>query len=1379
MPPPKIRSYQQLFSHAFQNNKSANGPKGIAGLLLFNGPTGLGKTSSLFMNPKNSAHLSILENVQKSGHSSIFITHRWNILNDLYHSLSDYKKSDGSPYTASIVYARDVTFKAAILKQPLPHESSANTNSQNSVSQYPDPYQNLSLLKESCTLSPEFQLSKAYKDIDQIKYLIIDIESIKKGASRNPNALQTMAEQLNSLCGIFEHRLVANIEYLKQQIKQAKCAKEGISIAEDRLKSFCKNPWIQRIFPALKWRLESQDLLIMTTHKFFLSFFDGQSYQRLSKSSLKNYVIFIDELDYQAKELQSLLAEDQPIQELAECLGQIFFDSKVPMRKLAVTHPELHHPLNELRTSFFKALTEKQIPLTENRSLYIPEDLYLKRQMPYEIRYLFKSDQLISNGMIKLVHTQDGYDVYTNEKDIPPDIKTIAIEDFIRIFESYLIKFRRVLLQLEDENDAKKEDQFRQLLNAFFVHRNDNRQTYYSKTIPAISPYLLTEVDLTELKTVQSGNLIPYTYQNINGFTVWAISSHGAQNELDKLRLQTERALMQTTAEALLLDLSARNFVVGLSATAYLDRALNNFDFPWIKSSLSYIKDARTPELKVDRFGTTFSTEDKRKFANRPIPYLESKEDQRHQESLIQFLKAEKEAIRDTKLEVIPTCFNLPNEILQTDIPIFEPLTPEFFKSSLYSHESVSTLEFRKSIVQDLISVCYLVDKNREQQGQIAFVNSFKYFKKWLTHNDATVSRRRVQSLKVGESLPKSPLWKNLSKPQQTDLASFSNDKRECFTHFIQVEDRPIFIWFLDAQCQKKRNFQNAYSASFHLGCPVLIITQTTSASNGINLDYTSALDEHLDLSMIYLVESQHFYFSDNMEDKIQNSPTVGNMSKVSHEIRNLYKFSQKYGLSNSKFSQFIPSLISRKPSNINIEYKKSFDYCLNTMATLQQQIGRLERVWKKQPHSTKLYMTETLVQEVGRFSRSIEYSNHKHLLSHFNTEVIAQVSIVQENLDTQSLIDQFRTKTFPGDTIVDVIDNLIIPTIQNLRKTGHTQEAHYLHQIWVKFGDAILRQQYNWSLLDETKIPPYKGGNQDIHEIVKYLKKPIFTWACFRVPLETTDLSQIWYHPQTFHFYATQKEHCVPYNFTEIYDLITHNKDLAFGFRLRGYVTSSDKAPTYMIDDHYTDRFALHPFMVQRILKGRIGEKAIEIILEKSDFLVHKTLISARTFENYDIAIKNSNFRIDAKFWSQSFLNQVEDKYYNWRRYDCNQHLLFDKKEKNPPYKPVHVESSNFVTDVETDPQKLIDKLHTIRQHEGENTKLVIANLFDHTNNSKLLGYDEYLQPVALDKASIYLLNSVLDKSDPNQLSAAFKTLRTLISNNIHNNKTCFNMER
>lgn len=61
----------------------------------------------------------------------------------------------------------------------------------------------------------------------------------------------------------------------------------------------------------------------MTTQKLVSSFYDGRRKVRMSSKELRNYVIFIDEFDYQAEVLQEYLAQAQWVQEPPECLGQL------------------------------------------------------------------------------------------------------------------------------------------------------------------------------------------------------------------------------------------------------------------------------------------------------------------------------------------------------------------------------------------------------------------------------------------------------------------------------------------------------------------------------------------------------------------------------------------------------------------------------------------------------------------------------------------------------------------------------------------------------------------------------------------------------------------------------------------------------------------------------------------------------------------------------------------------------------------------------------------------------------------------------------------------------------------------------------------------
>ncbi|HUH57547.1 MAG TPA: hypothetical protein VL020_03415, partial [Pseudomonadales bacterium] len=146
-------------------------------------------------------------------------------------------------------------------------------------------------------------------------------------------------------------------------------------------------------------------------------------------------------------------------------------------------------------------------------------------------------------------------------------------------------------------------------------------------------------------------NVLPHTQANLHGFTTWLLKSSEDAYAMDKQRLQVKRAFMPTTAEGLLVALASRNLVFGLSATAYIERALGHFDVRWVSSALRYIAQARDLQFDYSYLGDCLQDR-KDEWLKKPIPYLASVTDLQQQLSMIKSLTHIKANIRHTNLLV-------------------------------------------------------------------------------------------------------------------------------------------------------------------------------------------------------------------------------------------------------------------------------------------------------------------------------------------------------------------------------------------------------------------------------------------------------------------------------------------------------------------------------------------------------------------------------------------------------------------------------------------------------------------------------------------------------------------------------------------------------
>ena len=336
-----LRSYNAIIESTLSKaiHLAAQSPKnqvlnrrGISGLCQLQGPTGGGKTSCLFQKGHADDSAPALEVISKNGYQSIFVTHRWNILHEVYKNASEAIGTDGSSITASVLYAQSENLVAAVIQRALPHEEGYLS------SDFPCPFISIERMDKTGLFSKQETKEQLISACKKIKQIAIRIERMKAGTTYSSEYLALDEEKLGRLCSYVERLLLDNMKGLEKQLKinhkKYGDESEQYIAAEERLFCFRKNKWVRRVFPGIVWKDEKQHLLIMTTQKLFSSFYDGKSKVRMSSGDLAGHVIFIDEFDYQADVLQQLLSQAQLVQEPPECLGQLLEGGKRLLKRM-------------------------------------------------------------------------------------------------------------------------------------------------------------------------------------------------------------------------------------------------------------------------------------------------------------------------------------------------------------------------------------------------------------------------------------------------------------------------------------------------------------------------------------------------------------------------------------------------------------------------------------------------------------------------------------------------------------------------------------------------------------------------------------------------------------------------------------------------------------------------------------------------------------------------------------------------------------------------------------------------------------------------------------------------------------------------------------
>lgn len=1313
-----LHSYNAVIQHTLENaiqlaeqalKTSKHGRRGIAGFCQLQGSTGGGKSSSLYRKGFADAVIPALELIKNENRQAILVTHRWNILHDVFNSTLKSASSNGESFSVSVLYAQSESVVSAVTQTPLPHEDRLLS------SDIPDPIASIEYLSSQNLLVTKGLKEKLIKSCKEIAATSRLLNSRK---NRLPIARKYLArekEDLGKACASFERMLLKNMSRLEQAVTNVKPRSESDralhQAAAKRLKAFRDNKWIRRIFPAICWHDDQQHLLIMTTQKLFSSFYDGQHKVRMSHSGLNGHIIFIDEFDYQSDVLQQLLAQDQAVQEPPECLGQLLESGKRLLKRMQHVTTEPVLKINERLKAFLdeleEALQNKDIDLMDLRAFVIPKQDY-EEGKKFKKQFLFRSDHLVTSSPVTMKRVSHGYEIKEREIGEKTDPDTVDVSDFLRLMEKSIRQFSLMLSGLAaTENEAR--DYISKLSCLLFDAANDYRPSYYSSTLPNLSLYSLPRTDLDELKHFHliDSNILPNTHTSVFGLTSWLLYQNTSEVELDPTRIQIKRAFLPTTPEGLLLSLSSRNLVFALSATSYIERAMGHFDTRWLTSALRYIAEARTPAITKSFLGIEFGERPKSWF-KKPIPYVQCENDLLQQHEMISQISKAKAAIRETTLQLHISDFSQDQQTHEYQ-EMLAALSPDFFQQDTNSI-SEGVREYRQKLLYMLLNVVSIAGNTPKHKGQLAFVNSIRYLRKWLHSQEAQPSRDWLTWLKF-EGKFSSIL------PNDTTTFNFDAEAFDDFLIPVSVYGSSMIICLLNAECQKKTGFSSAYQAAFDTGRIVLVLTQSASATNGINLDYSlpnfaNNADAQMDLTCLYLLEAQHFYFSPFEE----NDGTRNRMAHAGIQLRNLDKLCRAGEISRAEHRRNILPLMTNSKGEINslnARYKQLDDYVKNTAASVQQQVGRLERAWRQVP-KVDVYVSSTLADTLARFASMPMFTNNRRLVSDLNIQLL-EALLAQRNEEEADFLTQLLTPTQPGKMATEIIDSRLVPAIRDSRNNQNNVEE--LKRLWSQLGRAVLQHDYAWNPENST----YR------------IDVPLRDWACFEKPTEDTSHQGIWYDSTTWQFFNSPGEGRKRYSPERLYEYIQRHDAIIDWFNRKGYRTSM-----IPFANDGEERYAFHPVVVQRLLQGRLGEEAIRALLHKEAVETHTDLNSPKVLELYDFSVSSTSFRVDAKFWSQSSQDKADDDYQHW---------LMEGADST------------------TAPLGLIHKLTQIREAEGEDIKLAILNFVAIREDAPLLGFDCNLTPAPAKQADILILSGCVTNNSTAIATPGFQDFVRLVS--------------
>lgn len=1293
-----MNSYQQFYRAQIERARDASPT--IAGLIPINGPTGLGKTSALFKSsPEGSG--SVLSYLTDAKLQGIFVTHRWNIL----HQVAADAQAEG--IAVSVVYAREDQVLGAVLGLPFTHEDpdfnpgdwQTHLASIALENLWVNSLFSMAQLRELCSV-----ITRQAKQIAHLAS-VPDADSLKQDAER----------KLDYACKQLETAVQQNLRQLEQQ-HQAQEKPRGKrrrqlgvhSLAESQLRQFRAHPWTRRLLPGVAWHDEQQPLLLMTTQKFFHGFFDGKRRARMADAQTQGHVIFIDEFEYQEPVLLSLLSQAQSIQELPQCLGVLIDEGMRALPRFRAANPRDEN-LNQLFDKLEQHFLETKATLNEV-GVAFPEQRALVKAVNSQFisRYLFHSDYTITEKPTYLV--PDGHSLRVEDAPSPDSIRAgYFFSQLEQLLRRTLSLLTRLPVEVPSDASTSLREEFMHLL---FNGVNDYERGHYYKnlnlaTLIGAAP----NTYLPELAWLINTQTLPHTQAQLYGFSCWLFTS--AKERLDSLRIVQKRAHIPTTPEALLVALASRNLVFGLSATAILQRTLGHFDMKWVFGALHEVRRVRkSPPAALA------PVEQCKQAA--PIPITPTSGSDQAQYHVIQHLKNIKAAQRNNQLEVSITDFCETKSVQGEQVAVaLAQLPADFFQDTLDTTGSATASsigqEYRHHSVQAMLNIIRIAGASApELQGHLVYANSIRFIRKWLHCSSADASRARLAPVLAGYQPAKHQL------AGADKLASFVNVSPWFIP--LWVDGSPLLVCLLTAESQKDSRFERLYGEAFATGCKVVVLTQVASATNGINLNVDvqqNGIRQAQDLSCIYLYEGRHFYFA-------KQAPTLGvpPMAETGGKIRQLQKLRHAGFVSEQQYRRAIASLMQDNAREINKLnyglYKKTTDYVINMAADVQQQIGRIERVWSSMPRS-QVHLHTALADSLQEYANDAHgYELHKPMLSTLNQGVFDALQDHGQRGDPLALLFAPRQS---NALIKQIIDQHLMTHIRDSRDPysrslqQSSLDVDALQRTWENIGRAALRRDL------ACQFTGRELGLAFQHITLK-------EWACIKLPAGADPDRGVWRRHDD-RFMADPSLGAWRYRLAPLYHWVTHHVAINQWFKRHGYACSGDTS------SGLEAQYLFHPAFSQRILQGRIGEESIRALLEAEGLATNSQLLHKHTLEVYDFHVSDTPLYVDAKYWGLNTLAEADAQF---------QEFLINPDAVSPWLK--------------LGDKALNKKVQQLRRWCDPNARLVVMNLVGSEADASLKGLDLSLAPTDVATAPILILAGCLHPELKNHTTSGFKGL-------------------
>jgi hypothetical protein len=989
---------------------------------------------------------------------------------------------------------------------------------------------------------------------------------------------------------------------------------------EDHAK-FVHHPVIQALFPYIAFlRNPNARVLLLTIHKAFLGFFDGHS--TVNFSNFKNYIVFLDEFDFLEADLTHLICESPQIEDPFLFVEMFYRGMKRHKLPLDVYPVEARYQETVLGIrERLEEIVQNIDELKDTEEIPFPEINQFTTHIKRKNAAIFQTNRTIIRQPLYLEPTPRSFEITLEQT--PDSIHALKL--FNRVSHA-----TAKILYLFKEIEAVDATIFEEMLDHCFPQSYLADQVRRIAQLPGIYRDHVTRFD----------NLLD------SGFGLYEIED--LQQVTDKDEVKFRHYAIHTTPEKLLLTLSQKNLVFGLSATADLPRFIKHFNEHWLRKQLNLSEHAHYFDITDD------------------------------DEAIIRELNARKLASRQNELEVVLT------EELDTypkgkDYVAYIKQVAEHFSDGFGADDPNG---YRRQRVERFFATLFDIGQRftAEQlkvDSHLLFYTTFAQIR-YIFETPAT-HRTDLFEVSLIFADPQFPAYR-LHFAGQSVTIIFYDAAQASYIHS-------------DDEIKEK------YHQLFWQGIPVILITQYTSAGNGVNLQYRPSADSEVetDFRNIHLMEAP-FYFFDEINPSKQTSQEISTAIK-----KNIWYHAKLFEAKVIGGERFFGVLENIRNDRSNTEYRSGrnlelqADSLKNRIATYIQALGRIERVWDSMPKQM-VFLAQEVFDDFARFVQDDMFAylhqtrrgrlsgNLARMMEQIETLAKARAKTARRHTDERLAAQDQQSKEY--------IDELL-GRLHAFRQGSGDIEAKIE---WLALRRAALEHDFASPLLSKYKAvfkSPY------LQDGVLYMDKH----------------RRIYPHNK-------RTEEANPWRLNTIYDAIVGNSLLATAFRIQGFELAFDGV---------NGQFFV-PQFYQAILVGAVGEVAIGMLLRHR--LIETTDdLPSRIFELADLQVIQKPWYIDCKNYGERTMSQ------------------FHYSENDPAYRRELTEDS-FI-------RKAKSKLQQIRTYHGDNAnecKLIFLNLVASDDRMRLYFDEQFNEVDSFVESSIVVIQGCIQSDAPQQYTTSFE---------------------